>query len=524
MRKRPNVLVFLTDQQRADTIGALGNRTIRTPALDRLCREGTAFARACTSVPVCVPARVCMATGRPGHVVRCVDNQHGPLDAPSYMTALRKAGYQTHGIGKFHYMARWDLYRAFETLEPTSARGEGVADWPSVLGDYVGHVAAKGYPPGTPALGLRSEFYYIPQPSILRAEDHETSWIADRAIQFLRRRDRSRPFLLECHFDHPHPPFELPLPWLLLYRAAELTEPVCPENYRDYHARMNRVQNRYKWMDQALENDLLLRTIRAVYYGMISFIDHSVGRILKALGDELANTLVIFAADHGEMLGDYGCVGKRCMLGGAVRVPLIVRWAGRIAAGRVHRGAVSTMDLCPTILQAAGLEADAHREARSLLDSPADGRVVFSQFGRRWIGNYMASDGQWKYLYSAADNREWLFREQDALVEGDNLASAPAAREYLERLRSALLARHREDDWSGAVADGAWRRYEPPPLTLEEDPDHGLLFQDSRSLQKQIDGLGQYVRRVTGLQEADLIHQHMVPQEHHRAGGGRGAR
>jgi arylsulfatase A-like enzyme len=130
---------------------------------------------------------------------------------------------------------------------------------------------------------------------------------------------------------------------------------------------------------------MLLRRIRAAYYATISYIDHHVGRILEALGDEIDNTLVIFTTDHGEMLGDYGCVGKRCMLEAAVRVSLLARLPGFMPRGRECRGASSTMDLMPTVLEAAGLDCPDLAEGRSLREvaklEPGE-RIVFSQFSR----------------------------------------------------------------------------------------------------------------------------------------------
>src|SRR5690242_2797627 len=100
---RPNILLLCTDQQRADTIAALGNPIIKTPALDRLVREGTAFMRCYTPSPVCVPARCALVTGQPPHVTGCVDNQSMPQNRVSFMERLWRLGYQTHGVGKMHF-------------------------------------------------------------------------------------------------------------------------------------------------------------------------------------------------------------------------------------------------------------------------------------------------------------------------------------------------------------------------------------------------------------------------------------
>jgi len=315
MKTRPNILIVLTDQQRADTIGALGNPTIRTPVLDRLVDQGITFTRAYTPSPVCAAARCSMVTGLNPAKTKCWDNMTMPLHATSYMETLRQSGYQTHGIGKMHFVPDYRHPWGYET-RAISEEGKP--------GDYQEFLKQKGFGHVLAPHGLRGEYYYTPQPSQLPASLHESQWVADQSIAFLARRDRNRPFLLESHFIKPHPPFENPMPWSFLYRTDEMTGPHIPIDYADYHTRVNRLQNRYKYKDLSIHDALAWRSMKAAYYGAISFVDYQIGRILEALGDDRENTLIIFTSDHGEMLGDYGCVGKRCMLEASVRIPLIV--------------------------------------------------------------------------------------------------------------------------------------------------------------------------------------------------------
>ncbi len=252
--------------------------------------------------------------------------------------------------------------------------------------------------------------------------------------------------------------------------------PHRPPNYTDYQARTNRYQNRYKCRDTAQEDDTGYRIIKSAYYGNISLIDFNVGRLLDALGDERQNTLIILTTDHGELLGDYGCVGKRCMLEAAVRIPMLVAWPGRVPAGRACSAPVSLMDMYRTVLDAADVEGDRRsEEGRSLLrtaERADEGRVVFSQFSSGWCGLYAATDGRWKYAYSAPDEREWLFELGDALVEGPNRIDDPAAADHVRRLKGALMRRHDPsvDPFSDAIEDGDWKHHTPPPEDYLGDP------------------------------------------------------
>ncbi len=480
MDQRPNILVFVTDQQRADTIGALGNDRIRTPVLDQMTREGTAFTRAYTPSPVCVPARCSMATGRYPATNQCWDNMPMP-DAPSYMERLRDAGYQTHGVGKMHFEPDHQKMWGYQTRD-ISEEGKP--------GDFIDHLHASGYEHVLAPHGLRGEYYYTPQPSQLPAHLHETHWLADRSIDFLRQRDRSRPFLLDCHFIKPHPPFENPMPWSFLYRCDEMPVPYWPDDdAAAYLTRVNHLQNRYKYKDRGQHDDLAWRTLKAAYYGAISFIDQQVGRVLEALGDDLDNTLVVFTSDHGEMLGDYGCAGKRCMLEASVRIPLLARLPETFACNHQTTTAVSLVDLFPTFLDLAGIKPSEDdnlpgSSLRILVESDDSDRVVFSQFQAKWMGHYLATNGREKFVHSAADRRSWNFEI------GDEIKETPVQSISTSELESAALAEFALHPATEAVVEGTWQAHDVPPWP--DDPDYGLLRQDPEGLQQMLEDIRPY--------------------------------
>lgn len=490
---QPNILFLFTDQQRFDTIASLGNTIIRTPALDHLVHHGTTFTRAYTPNPVCMAARCSLSTGLPCHLTGVTDNIGIPSGMTSLMERLRDGGYQTHGVGKMHFDPDYKRAWGFESRDISE---EGPDDT-----DFRDYLARNGYGHVAEINGLRSEYYYIPQPSQLPARHHETRWVGDRSIDFLKRRDRNRPFFLWSSFIKPHPPFENPVPWNRLYRTTQMPLPFRPEGYEEMLTLWNHVQNRYKYRDAGFD-DLLLRTMRAAYYASISFIDQQIGHILDTLTrEELDNTLIVFSSDHGELLGDYGSVGKRSMLDAACRVPLIACWPGHFKANVRCSRPATLLDLFPTFLTAAGLD-DCHPSKEgcdlgALARGEADRPFVFSQFSERHTGLYMVTDNRWKYSYSAADEKEWLVDLKTNPLETRNLATNPEFGETLARMRQVCIDRFHADGYESALDGDSWRRYGIRTLP-KDNPDYGLLLQDRPNLQELINGLGaEYARKVT---------------------------
>jgi len=490
MSNQPNILFIMTDQQRNDTIHALGNQEIRTPVLDSLVQNGTTFTNCYTPAPVCVAARSATITGTPPHLNGCTSNNESPMHLQSIMQLLNDNGYYTHGIGKMHFNPDDETMWGFDSRdisEEGARRLEGRNDFHQYLDDNgFGHVLEPQ--------GIRSEMYYIPQPSQLPAEHHHTTWIADRAIDFLDGHDDNQPFFLWTSFIKPHPPFESPVPWNKLYRAAEVMPPFRPDGYEDLLTYWNHFQNRYKYRDKGYD-ELLFRTIKAMYYATISFIDYNIGRMLEALGDRIDNTLIVFTSDHGEMLGDYGSVGKRTMLNPSANIPMLVKWHDNFEQGVQNDTPVSLLDLFPTFAGAAGVEyATPSREGRDLrqiAQRQTDREYVFSQFSEGATGLYMIASRDYKYIYSAADRKEWLYDLAKDPAETKNWIGNPRYQTIEATMRQSLIERFEADDYTHAVADGIWRDYAPPTFP-QPDQDDGLLFQDADHLNDLLRGLGVY--------------------------------
>jgi len=461
---RPNVLLLFTDQQRFDTIAAGGNDLIKTPALDRLCSTGIRFDRTYTPSPVCVSARYSLLTGLYPHRSGCADNGH-PMDQtlPTIPGMLTQAGYQTRAIGKMHFNPTRHPF-GFEGMELSEEIPGTVEN-----DEFLQHLVEAGYKHVNEPHGIRSEHYYLPQTSQLPPEHHTTHWTADRTIQFLRDRDGSRPFFAMSSFIKPHPPFDPPVPWNKLYRAHEMPLPKRPERVDALMTWHMRNQNHYKRRNAGVD-DNLIAAMRAAYYACISFIDYNVGRILDELEaqGELENTIIIYTSDHGELLGDYDSYGKRCFYDSAARVPLIISWPGKMAAGEVCDEPTSTVDLLPTIAEAVGVPWEEDRvdgvPLQRILIGENRREYILGQINHKEFGVYFIFDGRYKYIYSAPDQKEYLLDTKNDPLETGNHALVDGGKPHLLRLRKSLIEQFKKDGYTLPLDGNRWR--ENPPAKL----------------------------------------------------------
>ncbi len=479
MADQPNVLLFLTDQQRFDTIRALGNSHIQTPTLDSLVQEGISFTSAYDASPVCIASRCSLILSQWAHQTGCTTNCPMPQERTSLMEILHEGGYQTHGVGKMHFSPDSHKMWGYESRDYSEEGGWREDD------DYCRFVHDSGYDHVSALMGVRSEYYYIPQPSQLPARLHNSTWVADRSLEFLESRDRDRPFFLWSSFIKPHPPFESPSPWHRLYKPVDMPLPHLPTGYESLLTYWNRRQNRYKYRDQGWDLNFL-RTMRAAYYACISFVDYNAGRILQRLREtgEMDNTIIIWVSDHGEMLGDFGSFGKRSMFDAAARVPVIIRYPQRFSAGERCDKVCSLVDLTPTILATVGLDRiDQHEgiDLAEVRDGNADRPGVLCQYSQRESGLYALINDDFKYVYSASDDREYLFRRHGAESEERSLAGNVAYQNVVAEMRESLTRWFRSDGYEEVLEGEGWKVYPPEERpTVPDDPDAGLLYQEGR--------------------------------------------
>lgn len=485
MARKPNILVIFTDQQRYDSISALGNPVIRTPQYDRLVREGTVFTAAYTPAPECVPARCAFTMGQYPARTRCYANGHPwPFDEKeTFMHALARAGYYTHAVGKLHFEPQRTAHElhGFHSRE----RQEEIVKNPE-HDEYLQFLWANGFKHVTDPHGVRGEMYYIPQPAQMPAALHPTQWVGDRAVAFLRARARSeQPWFLFASFIHPHPPFCPPAPWHKLYRDLDVPLPFIPVDAENLWIYVNRTQNRTKRRDRGFDLNLL-RMQRAYYFACVSFIDYQIGRMLAALEETgaLDDTVVVCTTDHGELLGDYGCYGKRSYHDPVTRVPLIVRYPPLFAPGARCDTPASLLDLTATMLELAGAQFATHQPDGVSLLALARGahqdRTVFVQLNQAGDAIYLAVNRRWKYVYSAPDQRELLFdRLHDPLDTRDCAGQWQRGFPWAaaqEEMRARLIAMLRDAGETAAYDGDTWRVY--PKKSMPDNPDAWLLYQD----------------------------------------------
>ncbi|MEA3401812.1 MAG: sulfatase-like hydrolase/transferase [Armatimonadota bacterium] len=456
--KAPNIILLYVDQMRADAMRCAGNPAIRTPDLDRLADEGVRFTHCVSTTPVCIAARYHLMTGRrSGETGRFANNDVDPeplLDTVPAM--LGHAGYHTYGLGKMHFRPRLGHYG----LHRREIMSE-LPDWPQD-DDYLMWLRQQGYGHKREIHGIRNLLYAQPQTSPLPQEMHGTWWVGDRLVDFLRLNHQRR-FFAWVGFIGPHPPYNVPAPWESMYDLDEVPDPIATDRDEETMPLQLRTLRHYANYESATPQRL--RRIVALYYAAVSLIDHQVGRMLDVL-DELGiadDTLVVFTGDHGEMLGDYLTCQKSNPYEPAVRVPMLMRWPGRVAAGEVYDGIVSCTDLLPTFMDAAGYDHPVlgELEGTSLLQREGGGhetpRTEFvTDYGRgagRWLSlrrpplkySYYCDNG-WEELYNLDDDPQEV---HNLLLEGQQ-----GARRVADEMRADLVAWEQANGLPESSLDG----------------------------------------------------------------------
>ena len=354
---QPNILLIYTDQQRFDTIHALGNAYIHTPNLDRLVEEGVAFTQATTPSPVCLVNRWCLHSGQWSSSNRCYSNHHPGLRPPTNIAMmLRDAGYATGLSGKNHSFlsaADFDYWDEAPALESHPEWDDYLA-WTRFRRRHYPRLAQEAVPTSVTAEHAKTE----------------------SALRFMaRHKDSRKPFFLWLSYLYPHTPYEAPEPYFSMY--ADLPPPAVEPDGLAAAGKPFRQQFHQRNNDAIIPfTQEQITLMRRVYYGMVTLIDGEIGRILDFLDTcELSeNTLLIFTSDHGDYQGDHGMFAKSPALYDVLaRVPFIVRWPGEIDSGRLDDRFASHVDLMPTFAAAAGLPCPEQAQGVDLLPHLCDG-------------------------------------------------------------------------------------------------------------------------------------------------------
>lgn len=463
--QRPNIILIMTDQQRADTIGALGAPWMRTPHLDRLATEGAAYTECHVTSPVCVGARASLFTGKYPHGCHVFSNFQ-PWQ-PTWVSSLAAQGYHCVNVGKMHinpYDAPGGFHQRLimENKDRPlflEERDRAIYDeWDKALharkltkpSRYNRHAAdPEGYKRALGAFAWH-----------LDADMHPDHFIGDTACWWIGDRKNRDPLFLQIGFPGPHPPYDPTPEALAAYADVDIPVPVVTEDElraqppAQQQLRDNMVEFNFDsiaWRRDATPADLL--RLRRHYAANVSMIDHQVGRILAALDARgyLDDALVIFTSDHADALGEHGHIQKWTMYDSVVRVPLIV-WSRNLPIRRgVRDELVQLFDVAPTVLEAAGIEPPADFEARSLWGSLSDRdghqprEAVYAELARDHIQTgsefiLMRRDRRWKivlYLDDPASGELYDLRDDPAEVR--NLWHDEALRAMRDELTTGCL-------------------------------------------------------------------------------------
>ena len=453
--ERPNILWICTDQQRYDTIRALGNPHINTPSIDKLVGEGVSFTQAYAQSPVCTPSRAAFLTGRYPRTTKCRQNgQAMPPNEKLISRLFADAGYTCGLAGKLHLATC-----ANGVVETRIDDGYEVFHW--------SHHPQPDWPENAYTQWLHSkgtsweELYGGPSTDYIKhgvpEEFNQTTWCADKTIEFIREQ-KGEPWFFSYNCFAPHHPFDPPAEFLAQYNPADMPLPKTKtgelENKTTYQQLDGQfAHNDPNAYDMGKMTDRDKQEITAAYYAMVELIDKQVGRMVSALEEtgQLENTIVIFMSDHGEMLGDHGFYLKGPhFYDEAVRVPLVFSWKDRFQADIRADCLMELIDIAPTLLEASGLEIPEYIQGRTLLpillgQAPAGQHrdYVFSEYYNAWThkhsyGSMLRTREEKMVVYHGTDQGELYDLKSDP-DEFENLWSDASHAELKMRMMKACF-------------------------------------------------------------------------------------
>jgi choline-sulfatase len=470
MARRPNILLIMTDQQKATAIRMYGNPDVPTPALERLAARGIRFDQCYTPHPLCVPARVSFWTGRYPHENGSRTNEIPmPPDTNHFARILKQAGYTLGLVGKNHCfesddLALFDYQYVFSHQGPDDPENEQIAE-------VVRWIRGTGRP--APAADAR------PAPGGARvnpypAEHCPTAVMERKTVEFLEQQaGQAAPFCAWISIPDPHGPLQCPEPYASMHPPESITLPPWLEG--DLDGKMERIRVFRELLGYGDMTEAQIRQRVSIYYGMIRFIDDAIGGIMSAL-DRLGmaeDTIVAFCSDHGDYSGEHRLTDKSStFLESMVRVPLLISWPGHLPSGTVDLSLVSLLDIIPTCLNLADVAYPTGIDGRVLPSCGGQPRdAVFSEYGaggprlhladlprlsqNRWQTDTpripllrwreaeghpkMVRMGQYKYVFDPMDEVDELYDLAADPWEHHNRAADPAMAEVRQRLRDRLL-------------------------------------------------------------------------------------
>ena len=414
---KPNVILIIADQWRGDCLGAAGHPDVKTPYFDTLCAHGIRFPNAVSATPTCIPARAALYTGMAQENHRRVGYRDGVRwDYPNTLAGtFAENGYQCHCAGKlhvhplrnsvgYHSVDLHDGYlHYYRKPEVPFYENQRIAD------DYHYWLKSElGMDADPTETGIDCNSY-VARPWIYAEKYHPTRWVTDRSIDFLRKRDRDKPFFLTMSYVRPHPPFDAPQAFFDMYRSKDL----CPPHMGDW-TDYERLETQGRVFDSSTGPvDPEMKTAAQVgYYAAITQIDYEFGRFREAMfshGLDQSNTIILFVSDHGELLCDHGLFRKSLPYQGSAGIPFVIsapRTCMEHAAGgrpdpkTLRNRIVELRDIMPTLLTLCGLD----------IPETVDGQNVFSpEWKREYIhGEHLYGNGSCQWIVTEKDKFIWF--------------------------------------------------------------------------------------------------------------------
>ena len=461
---KPNIVFFFTDDQRFNTIHALGNDAIKTPNIDKLVARGTAFTHAhipCgTSGAVCMPSRAMLHSGRSLFHIEG-EGQSIPETHTTLGQALRGAGYRTFGTGKWH--------NGCESFNRSFSAGDeimfgGMADhWnvPVYHYDPSGRYEARLPRCKDPFKGREIDLRHADH---VNAGLHSSEMVCSAGIDFIQQQNGAQPFFAYISFLAPHDPRIMPEAFHAMYDPADIE---LPPNFMGGHPFDNGALHiRDEELAAFPRTPEETREHIAEYYAMISHLDHELGRVVQALDDKgiLDDTIVVFAGDNGLAVGQHGLFGKQSCYEHSVRVPLIFAGPG-VPEGQKTDAYAYLFDIFPTLCGLTKTPRPDSVEGKDLLpcmqDSsmPLRDTLYFAYTDR----HRAVKDRDYKLIEYAVKGRErqtQLFDLNNDPWELTNLAANPDYADKVTALRKELFRLREEwDDQEHEMGQTFWQRY-----------------------------------------------------------------
>ena len=454
---KPNILIFMVDQLNGTLFPDGPVDWLHVPNLRKLAARSTRFQNAYTASPLCAPGRAAFMSGQMPSQTGVYDNAaEFASSIPTYAHHLRRAGYQTCLSGKMHFVGP-DQLHGFEERLTTDVYppdfgwtpdyrkpGERIEWWYHNLGSVTGAGVAE----------ITNQLEY----------DDEVAYHATRKLYDLGRGHDARPWCLTVSFTHPHDPYVARRKYWDLYENCKHLQPeVEAMPYEAHDAHSKRIFDANDWRSYDLTPDMVARSRRA-YFANISYLDDKIGEVLEALDATRQEAIILFVSDHGDMLGERGLWFKMSFYEGSSRVPLMIA-APEMNPGHVGEP-VSTIDICPTLCELAGVsmaEVAPWTSGESLVGL-GQGRLRKSPVAMEYAAEASISPmialraGRWKYTNCALDP-EQLFDLQADPHELTDLAEDPAHADTLERFRVEAAARWDLESFDAEVRISQARRW-----------------------------------------------------------------